>query len=204
VTGVQTCALPISDAALQADDGDAVAGQHRGPDQLQLALPLRLLLLAAQLEPRASGRGPAAFRLLPLAVEQPVGGQLDGRRVTERCRARIGGLPLVVLDGLRPGGPDAGVDGRLPRLLFRLVPLRRDPRVLRTALALARALGRLTRSLLGGLCLGGLCLGVRLRGLLVREAVTAGLRRGSRRGTGLRAALGTGLRAALGTRVREA
>src|SRR5690606_8710275 len=128
-----------------------------------------------------------AFRLLPLAVEQPVGGQLDGRRVTERCRARIGGLPLVVLDGLRPGGPDAGVDGRLPRLLFRLVPLRRDPRVLRTALA--RALGRLTRSLMGGLCLSGLCLGVRLRVLLVREAVTAGLRRGSRRGTGLRAAL---------------
>src|SRR5690606_34509503 len=116
-------------------------------------------------------------------------------------RARIGGLPLVVLDGLRPGGPDAGVDGRLPRLLFRLVPLRRDPRVLRTALA--RALGRLTRSLLGGLCLSGLCLGVRLRVLLVREAVTAGLRRGSRRGTGLRDALGTGLRAALGTRVRE-
>ena len=193
----------LADAALEADHRDPVAGQHRGADQVQLPLPLGLFLLSAQLEPAAAGRRTAALRLLLLAVEQPVRGQLHGSGVTERRGTAMGRLPLVVLDRLRPGGTRAGVDGRLA---LRLLPLRvglglglglglkrltRLPRLAgrrRVRLRLTLLLGRL-REAVSALLRGGLreavprllWAGLRLRGGL-REAVPAlgVLRRGRR------------------------
>ena len=74
----------LADAALEADDGDPVAGQHRRADQLQLALPLGLLLLAAELEAGRRAAGPAALRLLLACCSSRSDGQLHGRGVTER------------------------------------------------------------------------------------------------------------------------
>ena len=67
----------LADAALEADDRDAVAGEHGRTDQLQLPLPLGLFLLAAELEPGTTGSGPAALGLRLGVAEKPVGGELD-------------------------------------------------------------------------------------------------------------------------------
>ncbi len=143
----------LAHASLETDDGDPVAGQHRGADQLQLAQPLGLLLLPAQLEPGGGG-GVAAAPGLLLAAHEPVGGELDGRRVPERG---AGHRPraLVVRDG---GGPRAartrvrgllGLTLRLGLLSVRLRLLRGDGggEVRGTALrreGRVRGVGRLT------------------------------------------------------------
>ncbi len=203
----------LADTALETDHGDPVAGQHRRTDQLQLPLPLGLLLLPADPEPGPGAGRPAAAGLLLLVVEQPVGGQLHGRRVTERSGPRIGRLPLVVLHRLRPAGPEPGIDGLLSlsrvgllRLLGRLgeaVTAGRNGRVGDGARCLGEAVSRLGAGRWGGgvhgLLGGGL---LRARGAGLGEAVS---RLGAGRwGGGVHGLLGGGLLRARGAGLGEA
>lgn len=208
----------LADTALEGDDRDPVARQHGRPDEVELLLPLGLLLLAAELEARGAARVAAGLRLLLVVAQQPVGGELHRRGVPER-RTRHGPLALVVRDGRGPPGPAPRIHGPGGRLSLRQrLRLRRglgllvgyggvgvgSPGLGESVAALGGVRGlrglRCGRGWGGGRC-GCLCLCLRwCRGRL-RESVTA-LRGGGVGGGGRGPGVREGVRALGGVHVR--